>query len=182
MPPNLNQFSVFLRDGMVTVSCWSFQKLRLSRGRFAEMLMNLSYQASHLQYSWQYVHVDGRYLCKIYKSSFIFFFFLIKKEGPQNVICSRSPKSWFCLSLLYDQGHWVLRERRPLELMTSVFLGLENDHTGLSRQQRKSWFQELEERSAIIWGKGPDGEFFFWHVVSIGMTQSPIEVQALFSL
>ena len=95
-------FLLFSRDGLVTVPCWSFQKLTcVSRSRFAEMLMNSSYQSSHLWGLWQDVHVDDGYLYRICKSNFVFFF---PKEGPQNVLSFRPPKSWLCLSGLCDEG------------------------------------------------------------------------------
>lgn len=100
--PARTSFLLFSCDGIVTVPCWSFRKLTcVSRSRFAETLMNLSYQSSRLWGLWQYVHVDDGYLYKICKSNFICLF---PKEDSQNVLSFGPPQSWLCLSGLYDEG------------------------------------------------------------------------------
>ena len=72
--------------------------------------MNLSYQASYLQDSMQYVHVDNGYLCKICKSNSIFSFL---KKGPQNVMSQASQ----ILALMKTVR--VLSWRGPLKLAPS---------------------------------------------------------------
>lgn len=70
----------------------------MSRSKFAEMLMNVSFQASILQCA----HMDDVYLCKICRNNFVIFF---SKEGPQNAKFQASQVQALLLSVLPDESH-----------------------------------------------------------------------------